>query len=94
MPKTDDVLILGVPTVRDANNIKGGCDTGTGWLVGPTSRTSRTSIIPLVLAKIHAGCKIWHRFYTITGLSSQQRVALVDTARLKRPLLIKVDITL
>jgi hypothetical protein len=61
------------------------CDTGTDWLVGPTSRTSRTSIP-------HAGCKVWHRFYTITGLSSQQRVTLVDTARLKRPLLIKVGI--
>lgn len=27
--KTDNVLLLGVPTVRDANNAKGGCDTGT-----------------------------------------------------------------
>jgi recombinational DNA repair protein (RecF pathway) len=66
MPKTDYVLILGVPTVAIL--------ALTGSLLALQS------------------CKICHRFYTITGLSSQQRLTLVDTARLKRPLLIKVGI--
>jgi hypothetical protein len=56
---TDDILILGVPTVCGANSLNGGCDTGTDWLVERTSRTSIT------LARIQADCKIWHREFLV-----------------------------